>query len=189
MLHADAAPRVPDDLLPAACDRGLDADPGADRGRQHLVAEGLLLRAEPFHARHGHHPGGDSLGLQLMAGVEGDLYLGAGADHDDLRGAAVGFGEDVPAARGAVGGGIAGGLAAADHGYVLPAEDHPGGAVAVLDDRPPANAGLVRVARPHYVEAGDGAQRSQVLDWLVGRPVLAEPDRIVGPYVDRGQLH
>ena len=36
---------------------------------------------------------------------------------------------------------------------------------------------------------GDGAKRGEVLDRLVGRAVLAEADGVVGPHVDRVDLH
>ena len=63
------------------------------------------------------------------------------------------------------------------------------GPVGVLERVPPGDRGLVGVGGPHDVEAGDRAQRGQVLDRLVGRAVLAEADRVVGPDVDDRQLH
>jgi transketolase len=38
---------------------------------------------------------------------------------------------------------------------------------------------MLGVRRPEGDEAGNRAQRQQVLHWLVGRPILAHPDRIV----------
>ena len=47
-----------------------------------------------------------------VAGIKRDLHFGAGADQQDTGSAAVCIGEDVPAADGPVGGGIAGVIAA-----------------------------------------------------------------------------
>jgi hypothetical protein len=66
---------------------------------------------------------------------------------------------------------------------VLAGEDDAGRAVVVLEDRVPAGGGLVGVGRRDHVEAGDRAQRGEVLDRLVGRAVLAEADGVVGPDV------
>ena len=59
----------------------------------------------------------------------------------------------------------------------------PAGPVGVLEDRAPGGDRLVGVGRADDVEAGDRAQRREVLDRLVGRAVLAEADRVVGPDV------
>ena len=58
-----------------------------------------------------------------------------------------------------------------------------GGPVGVLEDGPPGDGRLVGVGGADDVEAGDRAQRGEVLDRLVGRAVLAEADRVVGPDV------
>ena len=58
-----------------------------------------------------------------------------------------------------------------------------------LHRHPPGLGDLVRVAGPDHVEAGHRPQRGELLDRLVGRPVLAEPDRVVGEDVDHRQLH
>ena len=54
----------------------------------------------------------------------------------------------------------------------------------VLDRERPGRRRLVGVARPDEPQVRDRPERGVVLDRLVGRPVLAEPDRIVGPDVD-----
>ena len=53
-----------------------------------------------------------------------------------------------------------------------------------LDRQRPGRGGLVGVAGSHEPQVGDGAQGRVMLDGLVGRAVLAEPDRVVGPDVD-----
>ena len=52
-----------------------------------------------------------------------------------------------------------------------------------------ATAVSLASAGPHDVQAGDRAQRPQMLDRLVGRAVLAEADRVVRPDVGHRQLH
>ena len=53
----------------------------------------------------------------------------------------------------------------------------------------PCRGGLIRVGRPDDAQARHGAQRPEVLDWLMGRAVLAEADRVMGPDEDARQLH
>ena len=61
--------------------------------------------------------------------------------------------------------------------------------VAAVEDDPPGGGGLVGVPGAHDVEPRDGAQRGQVLDGLVGGPVLADPDGVVRPHEDRVDAH
>ena len=53
-----------------------------------------------------------------------------------------------------------------------------------LDGELPGLRRLVGVGRAHQRQPGHGPQRGQVLDRLVGRAVLAQADRVVGPRVD-----
>ncbi len=53
----------------------------------------------------------------------------------------------------------------------------------------PAFGGLDRIGRAEHQEVRDRAQRREMLDRLVGRPVLAEADRIVRHHIDDAQLH
>src|SRR4029079_7509293 len=91
--------------------------------------------------------------------------------------AAVDVEQDVAASMHVAGVGVAV-LAARERREVLPAEDQPGRPVGVLEDRLPAGDRLVRVGRAYDVQPGDGPQRGQVLDRLVGRAVLAEADGV-----------
>ena len=63
------------------------------------------------------------------------------------------------------------------------------GVVLRLERDLPALGRLDRVGRPHHLQAGNGAQRRQMLDRLMRRAVLAQPDRIVGHHVDDAQAH
>jgi hypothetical protein len=58
----------------------------------------------------------------------------------------------------------------------------------VPDRRPPRFARLVRIGGTDESEPRHRPQRHQVLDRLVGRAVLAEPDGVVRPNEDDGQL-
>ena len=71
------------------------------------------------------------------------------------------------------------------HRHVLAAEHDRGRAVVVEVDAP-CLGGLVRVGRPDHPEARHRADRGELLDRLVRRPVLADADRVVRP--DEGHL-
>jgi len=49
--------------------------------------------------------------------------------------------------------------------------------------------GLVGVGRADDRQIGDGAQGSQVLDWLVGGAILANTHAVVGEDVQGRQVH
>ena len=53
----------------------------------------------------------------------------------------------------------------------------------------PAFRRLHRIRRAEDEKIGDGAERRELLDRLVGRPVLAEADRIVGHDEDDAVAH
>src|ERR1700684_947092 len=82
MFEAYALARVADDPAPAERHACLDAHPGANACREHFLLVRSILLGKPFHAGHGHHPGGDALLLQCLAGGERDLHLAAGPDED-----------------------------------------------------------------------------------------------------------
>ena len=120
--------------------------------------------------------------------LDAHVHLAAGADEHEV-GLAVGLDEHVAAPQHAL---VAGG--ALEHGHVLAGEDERGRAVAVDGDAPRLRR-LVGVGRADHAQLRHGPHRRELLDRLVGRAVLAEPDRVVGPAVDdvglaqRGQAH
>src|SRR5690625_4923487 len=193
VLQAHGTAGVADDLVPALGDGGLDGDARLDGGGQHRLLVGVVLLGEPLAARHRHHPGGHALRLQRLARLERDVHLGAGGDEDDVRAAAGGLGEHVAAARDALGAGqdvtLGRPLTPRGVGDVLPGEDESGRAVGALQDGAPGDGDLGGVGGPHDVEAGDRAQRGEVLDRLVGRAVLTQADGVVGPHEGRGDPH
>ncbi len=196
MLQADALTRVAGVSPPAQRDPRFDGHPCPHPRWQHLPLIGNVLRGEPFHARHRNHARGNAVLGKLLARRDRDLHLAAGRD-EDHRGVAAGrLGEDVPAAGGAFGAGEAvtganalRGGRPVEHWEALPAQAQRGRPVGVLEDGAPGHHGLVCVGRPYHVEAGDGPQRPQVLDRLVGRPVLTEPDRVMRPDIGHRQPH
>ena len=106
------------------------------------------------------------------------------ADEDELRGAARGLAQDVAAARHALAGEA---IRAGQGRELLAGQRERDRSAGVLDRERPGRGRLVRVARPDERQVRDRAERRVVLDRLVGRPVLAEPDRVVGPDVDEVQ--
>ena len=72
---------------------------------------------------------------------------------------------------------------------LLAREGQAGGSLATLQRDAPCGCRLVGIGGAEDNQIGDGAQRGQMLDRLVGRPILPQPDRVVGPHVDHGQFH
>src|SRR5699024_3777946 len=74
-------------------------------------------------------------------------------------------------------------------GDALTRQYDPSGVLVVLQDGPPGSRDLVGVARADDVESGDSAKRSELLDRLVSRSILAEADRTVRPNIARRDAH
>ena len=108
-------------------------------------------------------------------------HLGPGADEHEVETVAFLVDEDVGAAGTPSG---ARSAVVASTGTLLAGEDQGGRAVAV-DVDPPRLAHLVGIGGTDQPEAGHRPQRRQLLDRLVGRAVLAEADRVVGPHEQR----
>ena len=101
------------------------------------------------------------------------MHLGARADQDDV-GIRIAL-EHVAATRG-IGHGIA---LRIEHGERLAGQDERRRQVAAERD-PPSRDRLVRIGGAEDAHVGRRAQGGQLLDRLVGRAVLAEPDGVVG---------
>jgi len=74
-------------------------------------------------------------------------------------------------------------------GEVLAREDEHRGLVVKLRDELPGLDNFVGVARSDHQEPGNRAQRRNLLDGLMGRSILAHPDRVMRENVDDRQLH
>ena len=84
MLEADGRPASPtNSFQPRARPASTETRALTDGGQDRLAVRGVLL-VEPLDARHGDDAGGDALGLQRLAGLDGELHLGSGGDQDDV---------------------------------------------------------------------------------------------------------
>ena len=113
------------------------------------------------------------------------MYLGTAGDEQHARDART-VGQDVGPA-GDLLGRVTGGLE--QHRQLLAGEGQCSGAAPSLQRHAPGRSGLVAIGRADENQVGDGPQRRQLLDRLVGGAVLADPDRVVGPDVDDRQAH
>mmetsp|Transcript_58870 Transcript_58870/g.164449 ORF Transcript_58870/g.164449 Transcript_58870/m.164449 type:complete len:290 (-) Transcript_58870:1060-1929(-) len=117
--------------------------------------------------------------------LEHEVHLAAGRHENDLRLFAV-SGDHVrtfvETARGRIFGSI-------QDGYRLAGEHNRRWLVLEAHDVPPHLDTLVRVARAEHMNVRDGAQRAQLLDGLVRRPILANADRVVREDEDGRQMH
>ena len=184
--HPDHGAGRADPAVPAERAALLHRDPGRHRGRQDLLAVGGRLLVEQLHRRHAHHPRPDPVGGELLVGVDGHPDLAAGGDEDDVGVALGRVGEDVGAAGDPGRGGVAGAVQGRQR---LAGEHQRHRLVPDRHEHAPRLDDLVGVAGPHVDHAGHGADRGEVLDRLVGRPVLAHADRVVGVDVDQRELH
>ena len=194
MLDGYGAAGGAEQVVPAHRQASLDGDAGCNRGGQNRLAVLCVLLSEPLTRRHGNHAGGDALLCEGCASLNSELNLGTGSDQDDVRGA-LGVSHDVAAACGALSGGELLTLSVCVHVFtspdrqVLTGEHDTCGAVGLLQDGAPCDGGFVSVRGANHVEAGDSAQRGEVLDRLVGGAVLAHTDGVVGPHVQCGNAH
>ncbi len=152
----------------------------ADHGG--LVGGVLLLEQLPARGRD--HAGRLALALQDVAGRHGDRDFRARGEDRHRRLAALGgqqlvgaLGRQVLRSR------------VAHAGDLLARQGHHRRRGLALQGDLPAFGGLDRVGRAEDQQVGDGAQRGQVLDRLVGRAVLAQADGVVGHHVDDPGLH
>ena len=122
----------------------------------------------------------DAAPAQEAARGQRDVHLGAGADQDDV-GIRIAL-EHVPA-TGRIGHRIA---LRIEHRERLAGQDERRRQVAPQRD-PPARDRLVRIGGTEDAHVGRRPQGGELLDRLVGRAVLAEPDRVVGVHPDDGQ--
>jgi len=112
--------------------------------------------------------------------------LRTGPQQQNLRPTALGLGQDVGPLVQAI-------RAAQDPAVqgrnVLTGQGQGHGALLVAHGNLPGLDHLVGVAGPQDHQIGDGPQGGQMLDRLVGRPILAQTDAVVRPDVDHGQAH
>src|SRR5438445_2948936 len=177
--------------LPAKGHAGLDDDASADGWWQYRVLVLLRLGLEELPAREANDTRGDPLSFERVGGLCREVELRACCDEDEIcdppvaaRGRAprdsavaglarsvAGFAQEVPASADA----LAGELRCSHEGRQLLAGQGQGdGPAATLDRNRPSRGRLVRVARPDEPEVRNCPKRRIVLDWLVGRAILAQ---------------
>src|SRR5271166_2642700 len=181
-LHADER-AVADDRVPAKAHRGLDRDLDPRRA-DHRAAIVLRLIEERVHAGHGDDPGRNAPPLQESLRRDGERNLRPRREDRHNRGALGG--------RNLVGALLAkvlGDMRPPQRGQVLAGQSEDRGRVRLFERRLPALDRLDAVGGAPEVEIGHRPERRQMLDRLVGRSVLAEPDRIVGEDVHDPDLH
>src|SRR5690606_24947177 len=113
-----------------------------------------------------------ALSAELLFGRDHERELASRGDEDELGLAAFGLLQDISAALHARGVGVD---AAIEGREVLPREDEDGGSV-VFEGGLPSLARLVRVAGADRHKVRDGPERGEMLDGLMRRTILAEPD-------------
>ena len=192
MLDRDDLAGVADELVPTLRDGGLDGDPWPTL-RAAAPCRGIRRVGTRTIRRTAWTPRSAvmSFSANSLLRLDRELKLGSGADQHDVGQLVRDAAEHVAALGDTVA------VGALEHRNALAGKDEPdrAAAVAARKDAAPRVGGLVRVARPHHRQVRDGPQRREVLDGLMGRTVLAEPDRVVGPDVDgvdvhqRGQSH
>jgi hypothetical protein len=121
---------------------------------------------------------------QRLRGAERELELRAGADQDDRGASPPDSRRTYPPRRRPSRAFSAVPASVGSFWRVSDSADRPDGSSSALDRERPGRGSLVRVAGPDEPQVRDRPQRGVVLDRLVGRAVLAEPDRVVRPDVD-----
>ena len=176
VVDADDRALVAHVALPAERDPGLDAQPLPDPRREDLVAVGGRLEVEQLPARQRHDPRPDALGGERIGGRDGQRQLRPRREEDQLDRlwAAARLADDVAAPGDAVAG-PGGGLG--QRRELLTGQGEGDGAVGARHGHGPGGRRLVCVAGPDEPQVGDRPEARVVLDGLVGRAVLAEPDR------------
>ena len=185
-VHSDRAALLADITVPTEGRRLLDRDARGHGRWQHLVAVGLVLAVEDFPAGQADHARGDAVGHELVVGLERERDLAAGRKQDHVGVARLDVCDHVAALARSLRCRV---LRAVDDRHVLAGQHEGDGLVASVHRHAPGLGGLVGIGGADHVEAGNGAKARELLDGLVGRTVLAKPDRVVGENMDNRQFH
>ena len=171
------APRGPSQRSQPNSHGSLDRD--ARRRAEHRVLIFLWRLLEELPTGHRNDGRADPVLRQCLAGGHRDADLGARREQRDLA-LPVSLGQHIGAARRAV---FRIWLAPQQRER-LAGQSEQGGSVAPLQCKRPAFGGLDRVGRAVDIKPRHRPQRGQMLYRLMGRAVLAEPDRIVRHHID-----
>ena len=179
------APSSPTQRSQPSGHAGLDAHAAPDGWRQDLVAIRLVLGLEHLPARQRHDARANSLGLEGLGRAHGQLQLGARADEDQLGVATARVAQHVAAARDALARLLG---RAGERRQLLARQRQADRPASSRDGQRPRGDRLVGIARPDEPQVRDRTERRVVLDRLVRRAVLAQPDRVVRPDVEDVQV-
>src|SRR5438874_4013030 len=168
-MHANDAALPADIAFPAERGALLYRDSGRYRGRQHtvLIIWRLVLKDIPGWHRDDARP--DVLGEQLFVGLHSERNLAARRNQDDLRVAAGRISEDIGTAHDPARRRV---FAPIQGRQGLTRQRQYSRPMTQLKDVPVCLNHLIGIARPQRGEPGDGPQRYQLLDRLVGRTIL-----------------
>src|SRR5882762_10381773 len=182
-VDAEHATGVAHVTPPALGRTRLHGEAARERARQDALAVRGVLRVERLGPRHRHQAHAPAGGVRSRYRLRRDADLGTGRDHQAL-GRAAAIEQNV--------------AAAADVGQLrrrawllrqrLAGEYQRRGALA-LDGERPGHGGFRRITRTPQIHVRYGAQAAEVLDRLVGRPVLAEADGVMRVHQDDAQVH
>src|SRR4026208_1335411 len=150
----------------------LDCDPRGSA--ENRIPISLTLGLEQLPTRHRNNSGVDPLTFEHFGGLDRESYLRAGADQRHVA-LALRLDQHI----GALGRQILFGVGCAERLHALTSERKDGGRALGKKRKLPAFGTFDRVSRTHPVRVRQGAQGGQVLDGVMCRAVLSEPDRVV----------
>ena len=173
-------------LTPAERRRLLNGNPGGHFRRQDTVPilPTLLLKESP--GRHAHDSRVDSLPFEFLIRFHTEGHFAPGSQQQHFGFAVLGISQDIRSFGQATGRRIPrpvqrrNGLPRQDQDHRLTLEFH---------NDPPRFHDFIGIPGPDHHEIGNGAQRRQVLDGLMRRPIFAKTDRIMRKHVNHGDLH
>mmetsp|Transcript_11306 Transcript_11306/g.30450 ORF Transcript_11306/g.30450 Transcript_11306/m.30450 type:complete len:607 (-) Transcript_11306:469-2289(-) len=152
------------------------------RRRQHggLVLCGLVLKDLP--ARHRYHTNSLAVGAELLGRVLAQVHLGPGSDENGVRVARAAVArQNVRSLLGIL-------VACAQLLRLLTGESQNAGRLSSLDSDGVHSRSLGRVGRAHHVAVRHRAERSEVLNRLMGGSIFSQEDRVVRHHVDDAGL-
>ena len=164
----------------------LNGHPGRHLGRKDTVPILLTLLLKESPARHAYDSRVDALLFEFLLRFHTQRHFAPGSQQQNLGFAVPGIGQDIRAFGKATGRRIPRPI---QRGNGLPRQDQYRGLPLELHDNPPRFHDFIGVSGPDQHEIGNGAQRRQVLDWLMRRSVFAETDRIMREHVNHGKVH
>src|SRR5215216_7969942 len=181
--HADEDTVAADDLIPALAHRGLYSD--LHRSVTDDCAPRVCgSRQEQLEAGHRDHPGREPAFAQEFSRLDGDRDLGARCEQRNGSDA-LGRNDLI----GPAGTAVALVVTEAELRYVLARQRQNARTIGTLQRQLPALGDFDGIARAEDRQVRHRAQRGQMLDRLVGRTVLAEPDRVVGHHMNDALPH